>query len=684
MPCMDRNRFGTTTRLLLGIVVLCLLLMPVVSLAQIGASGIAGTVTDSTGGAVAHVKITATNEATHVEASTISSTAGTYELRNLIPGPYDVKAEASGFKTSVTGKVVTEVDKVSTVNIQLTVGAVSQSVNVTAAEAVQLDTESSTVGQLITAKEIVTLPLNGRNWISLNYLTPGAVVFHGTTAGEAVTSSVYPQNVVLNGLRGGDNAYYIDGALLPAFETQVILIIPPLDALGEFRVQTSNYSAEFPGGAGGVISATTKNGTNTFHGTVWEYLRNDVLDASNYFSGGLPKPPLKRNQFGGVLGGPIIKNRAFFFGGYEGFRQSKGATLVGDYPTAAERSGGLSDDPTPIVNPLTGLPFPNNQVPVNPVAAKYLSDWIPLPNTNVPVGQGNFRIAAPQPINYNTYVGRVDYNLNEKSTIFGRYYNSNANSSTPWYIAGFLRPVVNKGQNFALQATRTFSPTTAGQFSFDWNRTFQDESTDNSKGINMLTELGVSPDALGFSASPADSLKAPPALSVTGYSGFGGSLFGRPRQFYGNGYFFNLLFFLSHSSHNMRMGGNVNREFHNFPEDILPTASWGYNGTFSGSPLADYLLQYPRDIDVISGLFHQDLWRWQDGVWFQDDWKVNPELTLNLGLRWDWDQRWATHSGTLSNWDLSTPPTAVQVFPLAKGMPVGALFATFPVWCSNW
>jgi hypothetical protein len=572
MPCKDSNRFATTRHLPLEIIVLCLLVLPAALFAQIGASGITGTVTDSTGATVPHAKITAINEATNVAASTISSAAGTYEMRNLIPGFYDVTAELSGFKTSVTRHVVTEVDKVSRVDIQLTVGAISQSVTVTSGEAVQLDSESSTVGLLIPTKEIENLPLNGRNWISLNYLTPGAVVFHGTTSAEAVTSAVYPQNVVLNGLRGGNNSYYIDGAYLPALETQVILIIPPLDALGEFRVQSSNFSAEFVGGAGGVVSATTKNGTNAFHGSAWEYLRNDVLDASNYFSSGLPKPPLKRNQFGAVLGGPIIKNRAFFFGGYEGFRQRKGVTLVGDYPTSAERSGNLSDFPTPIVNPLTGLDFLNNQIPVNAVSASYLSAWIPLPNTNVPVGQGNFRLNAPQPINYNTYVGRVDYTLSEKTSIFGRYYYSSANSATPWYIAGFLRPVVNTGQNAAFQATRTFSPTAAGQFRFSYNRTFQDESTDNSKGVNMLTELGVAPGALGFSNSPSDSLKAPASLGVTGYSGFGGSLFGRPRQFYGNSYFFDVLFFLNRGSHDMRMGGNIDREFHNFPEEMARRA----------------------------------------------------------------------------------------------------------------
>ena len=652
--------------------------LPVQLWSQIGASGITGTITDPSGAVIRDARVTVTNETTNVEVVTVSSSAGAYRVENLIPGPYTVAVEARGFRKSIVTHVLAEVDKISTVDVGLTVGAVSQTVSVTAGEAVQLQTESSTVGQLITTKEIENLPINGRNWVSLNYLAPGAVPFHGTTAGEAVTSPVYPQNVVLNGLRGGNNAYYMDGAWLTALETQVILIVPPLDALNEFRVQTSNYTAQFAGGAGGVVSASTKNGTNTFHGSAWEYLRNDVLDARNFFD--TKKSSLRRNQFGAALGGPILKDRTFFFGGYEGFRQRKGQILVGDYPTAAQRSGNLSDFPKPIINPLTQQPFPGNQIPVSPQSAKYLNDWIPLPNTNVPVGQGNYRITAPAPINYDTYVARIDHMISDKTSLFGRYYYTTADSSTPWYIADFLRPVSNIGHNAEFQLTRTFSPTSVGQFRFSYNRTYQDESTDNSKHANMLTELGVAPNAFGFSNSPLDSLRAPPSVSVTGYSGLGGSLFGRPRTFYGNSYFFDLLFFVTHGSHSMSMGGNVDREFHNFPEVIRPTGSWSYNGTFSGSPLADYLLGYPRSVSVLAGQFYQDLWRWQDGIWFQDNWKFSPKLTFNLGLRWDLDQRWITHSGTLTNWNLSAPPIAQEIFPRshAPGCPSGVCSPVSP------
>ncbi|HET6216666.1 MAG TPA: carboxypeptidase-like regulatory domain-containing protein [Acidobacteriaceae bacterium] len=651
-------------------VALCTSLLPLALHGQIGASGIAGTVTDPTGAAVPNAKITITNESTGVQRQTVSSSSGDYFVRGLPPGTYTVGTEVPGFQTTTAAHVVTEVDEVSTVNVTLKVGATTTQVSVAAATAATLNTESATVGTLVTAKELTNLPLDGRSWISLNYLTPGAVNFHGTTAHESIMGSVTPPNVVLNGLRGGNNGYYIDGSSLQDRETQVIRVIPPIDSLSEFRVQTSNFDAQYANGAGGAITAATKSGTNRLHGSVWEYIRNDDLDARSYFN--TTRPPLHRNQFGGVAGGPIIRNKAFFFGGYEGFRQSQGQQLVADYPTAAERSGDLSSIPNPVINPYTGVPYVHNQVPVNPLSTQWFNDFIPLPNTNVPVGQGNFRIAAPAPINYNSYVARGDYTFSEQTSLVLRYLGTWANGETPWYISEFLRPVRNIGQNAAMEAIHTFTPSFVGQLNFSWNHGFADETTANTGNKNMLTELGLVPGAYGFTTS-AYSAQAPPGVSVTGFGSFGNSLFGRPRQFYGDSYDGDLLFYFNRGSHNIKFGGKLWREFYNFPEAIRPTGSWSYNGFFTGNALADYLLQLPRSISSLPQPFYQDVWRWQDGLWFQDDWKVNSNLTVNVGLRFDFDQRFLSHSGRLANVDLSTPPIATLVYPKANapGCPPG-------------
>lgn len=655
-------------------------------LAQIGTSGITGTVTDPSGAVVPNVKIAVQNESTNVIWNTTSSGSGAYMIRNLPPGSYTVTAVVAGFEKSITRHIVADVDRISTVNVRLAVGAPSQSVTVQSTPSVMLNTQSGTVGQLVDSKEAETLPLNGRNWIELMYLTPGAVTFHGLTASQDVmgTSSVMPQGIVVNGLRGGDDTYYLDGSETKQEETQDVLIMPAMDALSQFRVQTSNYTAEYPGSGGGAVSAATKSGTDTIHGDVWEFVRNDAFDSRTFFDSSIP--PLRRNQFGFVLGGPIQKDRTFFFGGYEGFRQVEGTTIVDSYPTTAMRSGDLSSVSTQLINPLTGAPFINNQVPVSPLSAKWLNDWIPLPNTNVPLSEGNFRTAPTVPINYNSFVGRIDHTVSDKTSFFGRYYGSWINGATAEVPVEFTRPLIDRGQNYVFEATRSFTPTTVGQFRFSYNRTFESQSVNNTKRADMLTELGIAPGAVGFSTNPNSDL-APPDIGVTGFGPFGGSLFGRPREWYGDSYYYDVLFFLNRGSHNMSLGGDVGRQFLNFPEVIIPTGSFSYTGDFTGYGLGDFLLGYPTGVFGLPDPFHQDLWRWQPDVWFQDNWRATQKLTLNLGLRWDDDNRYISSSGTVANWNLSTLPIATEFFPKAHpdspGCPVSGCSPVAPL-TANW
>jgi hypothetical protein len=629
--------------------------------AQVGTSQITGTITDPSGAAIAGAKVSIKNDSTNIEAKTVTSTSGVYTVPGLPVGLYTVTVEAGKFQTVIVNHVRTDIGATVELDQKMVVGQVTQTVTVTGSSS-ELNTTSATVGTLITNAEIDTLPLNGRSWISINYLSPGASAFHGTSlAFSDITLPISPGNFVVNGLRGSNNTFLLDDASLVEHEDFIMGVVPPLDSLTEFRNETSNSSTEYSGGAGAMITAATKSGTNEVHGDVWEYLRNNALDTRQYFDVNVPE--LRRNQFGGTIGAPIRKDHTFIFGSYEGLRQVQGQTFVGDYPTAAQRAGNLSTlSSTPIINPLTGLPFPGNVIPssaINPLSTLWLNTWIPLPNTNVPVGSGNSRIVGITPIDYNTFVTRVDERIGATSNLFGRYIITQTSSLTAQPIPSFTRTRFNRTQNATVDFNHSIGSTKMLDFRVSWNRWHQSEPVGNVQNANMLASLGVV-GGEGFSTN-ANANEAPPGISVSGFSALGGGAFGRPRQWYDDSYYFDGSFTFTRGSHTLKLGYELQRFFMNFPEIINSTGSWSYDGTFSGLGLADFLLGFPRSVAVTSGPFAQDEWRWGDSVWLQDDWKVNHRLTVNLGIRYDYDGRWDPHTRRVTNYLFNTPPTAVQI-----------------------
>lgn len=642
----------------LGLALVFLFLVPGRLTGQVGGSGITGVVTDPTGAFVTNPKVTVKNEATNIEWTATVNGSGIYVVQNLPPGLYTVSAESAGFQKANTEHVQLEVDKVSVVDIKLTVGSVTESVDVTATPEL-LNVSSGTVGNLVTQKEIQTIPLNGRSWINLNYLTPGAAIGRAfSTNYIGIMAPVAPVGFTSGGLRAGNNLYFIDGVNMQDVETNLVSIYPPLDSLQEFRTVSGNSGAEYTGGGGAVVSAVTRSGSNQFHGEAWEYIRNNVLDASNYFATSVP--PLKRNQFGAAFGGPIRKDKAFFFGSYEGFRQVQGLTFVGDYPTQAMRNGNLSTlTTTPIINPLTGTPFPGNVVPVNPLSAKWLNDIIPLPNTNVPVGQGNYRADRSEPIDYNSYVGRFDYRFNDKNGIFLRYMQTGESSIVPEILPTMVRDLSQTGRNAAAEYSHTFSPTVLLEGHFGYHAININLPTATTNNVNILDELGVQ-GATGFTTNP-DSQLGPNSISVSGFAQFENTATGRPLQIYNYTYYYDGLLYVTRGKHSMKMGGGVSHVTDIFPEIIAGTGNWSYDGTFSSNAFADFLLAYPRSLSTDPQVFNPNAIRWTGGLWFQDDWKVTPNLTLNLGLRWDHDGRYVSQTNTVANYDLSHTPTAINI-----------------------
>lgn len=646
------------------VVGLFIFLVPSRLASQIGQSGITGTITDSSRAVVPNANIAIENEATGAQRTTTSGTGGLYIVRSMPPGSYTVTVQATGFEKAVVQHIATEVDKISTADISLTVGSVRQETVVTSTPNL-LTTTGGTVGTLVTEAQIEALPIDGRSYVSFVFLSPGAVNYAGGTAtSSGVTTGVTPVNFVVNGLRSANNVYFIDGVDQLEPESGILNIYPPLDALAEFRVETNNYPADYVGGGGAVVSLVTKSGTNQFHGSAWEYLRNNVFDAQNFFSTEVPE--LQQNQFGAAVGGPIRKDKLFFFGSYEGFRQRQGVTLVGDFPTALERTGNLSDLPGQVVDPLTGIPFPGNIIPnnrINPLNASFMNKYIPLPNTDVPIGSGNYRRIGSQPINWNSVIGRADMNFSAKSRLFARYMYTKSTNGTALLDANWTNPKTQPGHDVGVDYVRTLSPTTVAEGRFGYHYFYHSEPSGTSFGGNVAEALGVQ-NAVDFNPNPAAQLSSP-TINVSGFATFGGSGLGIPRDWFSQFFSYNGSLSMTRGSHLLRVGGVVDRTYSAFEQGFLPVGDWEYTGFFSNSGVGDYLLGYPRTLTVGVNTATPHLRNLALGLWAQDDWKVTENLTLNLGMRWDLNGRFTEEDGHIANWDLGTPPNATEIFPSA-------------------
>ena len=340
---MNRNAFAWVLRSLLAVAVFTTLSVGSL-LAQIDTGSIAGTVTDASGAVVSGAKVTLTNEGT---AATLSATAGSdggYKFSPVRIGSYKIDVAAQGFKTSSETHIVVDVSSNVLRNFKLQPGAVTETVEVTS-EAPLLQSQDASVGQVVNQKNVNDLPLNGRNFTFLAQLAAGVNTPQADTRGNAASGAFSA-----NGLRPAQNNYMLDGIDNNSDNVDFLngtnfVVLPPVDAISEFKVQTSDYSAELGRSAGAVLNATIKSGTNTFHGSAWEFFRNDKLDAADYFedAGGIPKGELRQNQFGATFGGPIIKNKMFFFADYEGFRRVQGTIQTGSVPTAAESASNVSN-----------------------------------------------------------------------------------------------------------------------------------------------------------------------------------------------------------------------------------------------------------------------------------------------------------------------------------------------------
>src|SRR5882724_786878 len=396
----------------------CLFTVSAVS-AQVDTGTISGTIRDSQGAGIASATITFVDVNTNATMKTQADGSGDYASPPLRPAEYKVIAEAEGFKTETRSTISLKVQDRLRMDFQMAVGSVSEHIEVSS-ETPIVQTETSSLGQVITSTQITELPLNGRDYIQLATLSTGVVRTSSGTNGNSGGSSTGGQNsFVANGTRGTLNNFLLDGIDNNSNDNGGVVLRTNVDAIQEFKLQTNSYSAEFGRSGGAVVNAITKSGTNRYHGNVFEFFRNSALDARGYFEPTTdPKASFKQNQFGGTLGGPIVKDKLFWFGDYQATRIRNPMTLQSNVPTPEERSGDFSAD-DPITDPTTHTQFAGNMIPggqIDPISQAYMNLY---PDPNQPLGSDfNYIISPVEKDTIDQGDGRVDYNHSQNNQFF--------------------------------------------------------------------------------------------------------------------------------------------------------------------------------------------------------------------------------------------------------------------------
>ncbi|HEY8151992.1 MAG TPA: TonB-dependent receptor [Vicinamibacteria bacterium] len=611
--------------------------------AQVDRATLTGTVKDSTGAVVPGATVTITGP--QAPSSTTTNGEGTYIVVSLVPGRYVVAAEMSGFQ-KVSQSVILEVGQRGRVDFTLGVGGASETVVVEARRL--LNTEQSALGTVMDQGKVANLPLAIRNWDDLLALGPGVQGDRFTEQGGG-TSFGRTGGVNVHGTRSLQNNFLLDGVDNNSISENVQELTsqvsrPSVDAIQEFKVVTSPYSAEYGRSPGAAISVTTKSGTNDFHGTAYDFYRNEGFDSNDFFSkrAKQPKPSNDQNQFGGNLGGPIVKDKAYFFADYEGTRITRGVTRITNVPTAAQRQGIFS---TTVRDPLTGQPFPNNTIPANrivPEAAAILA-LLPQPNQS---GGNNFFNAPDLTDNSDRVLGRLDFKLSQNDNVFARYIWSNRQRNIPGAFGGLLDGTGTsafgnqtiKTNGVVAGWTRIFSSTVVNELRFNWQQ---------AKSDAVHQAFGQQPTGSALiKGSITDPLVAGgfPGITVDGF--FGGPGLGRlgspdflPKFQHTNQYeFIDSLSWLR-GKHAFKVGADVMIMKNTYLDVPATRGALRFRNRFTGAGsvdggMPDFLLGYVSDF-MLSNVFPVDQRHWASMFFIQDDWKVNSKLSLNLGLRYD-------------------------------------------------
>jgi hypothetical protein len=619
--------------------ILCLSFAPLPLCGQVAGGTISGTITDATGGAIPNAKVTIKNVATGVERGVTTNSDGYYTAPNLLPGAYDVTISAQGFNTEVRRGIELTVGAQQTFNLTLQVGTITKTVEVTTeAPVVQLST--SDISAVVNATTVRELPLNGRSWTDLATLQPGVDTIQTQPAfasGADRGNRGFGQQLTISGARPQQNNYRLDGISLNDYANgapgSVLGGNLGVDAIQEFSVLTSNYSAEYGKTSGGVVNAITRSGTNSFHGSGYEFIRNSALDAANFFENqsGLPKAPFKRNQFGGAVGGPIVKNRTFFFVNYEGLRQAKGIAQVDTVPSLDARNGFLAGGPAPVAACPAGttlvMPgFSNTCIDNNALAFLAL-----YPKPNGPVVTGNpdnaiFSFSGKQVVNENFVTIRVDHKFSDKDSLFGTYMFDRTPYTSPDGYNNALLGSLTSRQIVAVEETHSFTPSLVNAVRFGYNH----EAVNNNQGVSAINPAAKDP-ALGAGANFPGAFASQVNIG-SGITPMPGGVGGLPTYIYRwNSFQVYDDAFWNKGTHSLKFGGVVERMLSQVTAHSDPTGIWQFN------TLTDFLKNSPKRFQggIPSTVTPRDLRQTLFGLYVQDDWRWKPYLTLNLGLRYE-------------------------------------------------
>jgi len=645
--------------LLVCAVALLLVVQPVV-LAQVTTGRIVGVVTDPSGSRVPGVAVTITEVQTSTASTVNTDAEGSYGATNLKIGTYKVAFKKEGFEQSIQSNVDVGIGQVVRLDVALKVGGVTQTVEVTGA-APLLQTETSSLGTIEDEKRIVELPLNGRNFFKLAFLGPGSNQgATGTSAGAGSTDNNRPGTALsVNGLRIFDNNFLLDGLDNNEFGNGTVVIQPPPDSIQEFRVEENSMNAEF-GRGGAMVNIVLRSGTNQIHGAAWEFLRNDKLDARNYFA--TSQLGFQRNQYGGQLGGPIIKDKIFIFGSIQRSDIREETPFISTVPTVLMHSGNFSElgAATNIPNPFVPGTFFGNTIPAGSInsVGQNIVNLFPLPNIAGAGLTNNFIFNGKYKFDETAFETRFDYNISPKDRFFAHYAIATPNATNPSNFpnvdggagSGTSSTLNNRVQSLAGDWSHIFNPGLLNDFRAGYIR-FKDATLPIDFGSNAGNAVGIP------NANHGGNSTGLTKINIGGYTQLGDSLW-VPETIAENVYQLADTLSWTHGKHSFKFGADFRRQQRNFFQQTAPSGELNFSGQYTGSALnsiglADALLGIPSSTlqDHLFGIVDPTRY-WDLSEFVQDDIRVTPNLTLNLGLRYEVTS--PAGGPTVGNFDLNT------------------------------